>query len=295
MSILIDDSTRVLIQGITSRLGQQHCQQMMAYGTRVVGGVAPGKAGQMVCDVPVFNTVKSAVEATGATASVVLVSPPFAADAIMESADSGIKLTAAITDGIPAQDMIKVKRYMRRYRAADRMTLLGPNCSGVISPGKSLLGIMPADIYDVGHVGIISRSGTLGYEAASQMKAQGIGVSTSVGLGGDLINGSSYIDMLKLFASDDETKAIVIVGERGGPQEAEAAHFIHEHFDKPVIAYIAGTGLPRDRSMGHAGAIVSAFGDSADEKLELLRDCGVTIVDKPSAIGVTVEQILETC
>jgi succinyl-CoA synthetase alpha subunit len=295
MSILIDDSTTVLIQGITSRLGQLHCQQMLAYGTKVTGGVAPGKAGQSVCDVPVFNTVKSAVEATGATASIVLVPPPFAADAIMESADSGIKLAAAITDGIPAQDMIKVKRYMRRYRAADRMTLLGPNCAGIISPGKSLLGIMPPDIYEVGNVGIISRSGTLGYEAASQMKAQGIGVSTSVGLGSDLISGSSYVDMLKLFTNDDETKAIVMVGERGGPQETEAAHFIHQHFDKPVVAYIAGTGLPSHRSMGHAGAIMSAFGDSADEKLEILRDCGVSIVEKPSTIGNAVADVLKIC
>lgn len=292
MSILIDETTKVLIQGISGLRGQFHCQQMSSYGTLVVGGVVPGKAGETVCAVPVFDTVKSAVAATGATASIVMVPPPFAADAIMESADSGIRLSVAITDGIPAQDMIKVKRYMRRYRREDRMTLLGPNCAGVISPGQSLLGVMPTDIFDAGNVGIISRSGTLGYEAASQMQALGIGVSTSVGLGGDMINGSSFVDMLRLFANDEKTQAVLIIGEIGGPQEAEAAHYIEEQFDKPVIAYVAGTGHSRDQHMGHAGAIISAFGNSADEKLEILRECGVTIVDKPSNIGATVATVL---
>lgn len=292
MTILIDSNIPVLVQGITGRIGQYHCKQMLENQTNIVAGVTPGKAGDLVDDIPVFDTVKQAVAATGAQASIIFVPPPFAADSILEAADGGIRLAVSITDGIPAQDMIRVKRYMRRYKKSDRMQLLGPNCSGVISPGKAMLGIMPANIFNEGQVGIITRSGTLGYEAAAQMQQLNIGVSSSVGIGGDPINGSSFIDILKLFETDHDTEVVVMVGEIGGPQEAEAAHYIRDHFSKPVVAYIAGSGSPLNRSMGHAGAIISAFGDSADEKMVILRDCGVTIVEKPSDIGSTVAQIL---
>ena len=217
MSILLDSNTAVIVQGITGRIGAFHAQEMADYGTRVVGGVTPGKGGATAAGVPVFDTVKAAVAETGATASVVFVPPPFAADAIMEAADAGIRLCIAITDGIPAQDMIQVKRYMRRYRAERRMRLLGPNCAGVISPRQALVGIMPGHIYQRGPVGIVGRSGTLGYEAASQMKALGIGVSTSVGIGGDPINGSSFKDVLALFEADPETQVVMMIGEIGGP------------------------------------------------------------------------------
>lgn len=261
---------------------------MLGHHTNIVGGVTPGKSGELVNGIPVFDTVKQAIEVTGAQASIIFVPPPFAADSILEAADGGIRLAVSITDGIPAQDMIRVKRYMRRYKSEERMRLIGPNCAGIICPGKALLGIMPQHIFSAGRVGIITRSGTLGYETAAQMKEHGIGVSSSVGIGGDPINGSSFVDILKLFEHDSDTDAVVMVGEIGGPQEAEAAHFIKDHFSKPVIAYVAGAGSPPNRSMGHAGAIISAFGDSADEKMVILRDCGVTIVEKPSDIGKTV-------
>jgi succinyl-CoA synthetase alpha subunit len=292
MSVLLDRNTPVIVQGITGRIGGFHAQEMRDYGTNVVGGVTPGKGGTSVNGVPVFNTVKEAVEQTGATASIVFVPPPFAADSIMEAADAGIRLCVAITDGIPSQDMIQVKRYMRRYRAENRMTLIGPNCAGVITPGKALLGIMPGHIYQPGHIGIVGRSGTLGYEAAAQMKELGIGVSTSVGIGGDPINGSSFRDILELFEKDPETHAVVMIGEIGGPQEAEAAEFVRAHMSKPVIAYIAGLSAPKGRRMGHAGAIISAFGESANEKVEILREVGVTISPTPAEIGSTVATVL---
>ncbi len=292
MSILVDRSTPVLIQGITGKVGSFHCREMLKYGTNVVGGVTPGKAGEKVEGLPVFDTVKAAVKQTGATASVIFVPPPFAADSIMEAADSSLALAVAITDGIPAQDMIKVKRYMRRYREANRMTLLGPNCSGIISPGKSLLGIMPGEIFLQGNVGVIGRSGTLGYEAASQMMELNVGISTSVGIGGDPINGSSFLDILKLFDADEDTDVVVLVGEIGGPQEAEAAHYIRDTMRKPVVAYVAGRTAPKGRTMGHAGAIISAFGESADEKVEILRDVGAVIVPSPSEIGSTTSKVL---
>jgi succinyl-CoA synthetase alpha subunit len=293
MSILLDRSTRVVVQGITGRIGGFHTKEMLEYGTNVVAGVTPGKGGTTEQGVPVFNTVKEAAEATGATASIVFVPPPYAADSIMEAADAGLKLCVSITDGIPAQDMIKVKRYMRRYRQENRMRLVGPNCAGIISPGKALLGIMPGHIYLPGHVGIVGRSGTLGYEAASQMKELGIGVSTSVGIGGDPINGSSFRDILELFEADPETHAVMMIGEIGGPQEAEAAEYIKEHMSKPVVAYVAGLSAPKGRRMGHAGAIISAFGESASEKVEMLREVGVTIASSPSEIGTTVESVLK--
>ena len=211
----------------------------------------------------------------------------------MEAADSGIRTCVAITDGIPAQDMIKVKRYMRRYRAENRMCLIGPNCAGIISPSKALLGIMPGNIYLSGHVGIVGRSGTLGYEAAAQMKELGIGVSTSVGIGGDPINGSSFKDILELFEADPETHAVVMIGEIGGPQEAEAAEYIRDHMKKPVIAYVAGLSAPKGRKMGHAGAIISAFGESASEKVEILREVGVAIAPTPAEIGITAQRVLK--
>lgn len=294
MSILVDRETPVIVQGITGRIGSFHCGQMLEYGTHIVGGVTPGRGGEQVSGLPVFNTVQDAVESTGASASVVMVPPPFAADAIMEAADSGIRLAVAITDGIPAHDMIRVKRYMRRYRAEHRMQLLGPNCAGVISPGKALLGIMPGHIYRPGNVGLVGRSGTLGYEAAEQMNALGVGISTSVGIGGDPINGSSFLDILKLFNNDDETELVVMVGEIGGPQEAEAAEYIKSGMSKPVVVYVAGLSAPKGRAMGHAGAIISAFGESADEKVEMLRDVGAIIAPNPSAIGQTVADVLAT-
>ncbi len=288
MSILLDRSTRVIIQGFTGRIGGFHAQEMIAYGTNLVGGVTPGKGGASHLGLPVFDSVKAAVAETEATASVVFVPPPFAADAIMEAADAGIRLCIAITDGIPAHDMIRVKRYMRRYRKECRMRLFGPNCAGVISPGKAMMGIMPGHIYLEGNVGVVSRSGTLGYEAAAQMTALGIGISTSVGIGGDPINGSSFKDVLELFEADPETHAVMMIGEIGGPQEAAAAAFIQGAMRKPVIAYVAGLTAPKGRTMGHAGAIISAFGESAEEKVEILAEAGALVAPNPSELGATV-------
>src|SRR5918992_1154488 len=281
MSILIDETTRVIVQGFTGQIGTFHAKEMMEYGTHIVGGVTPGKGGTTHLGKPVFNTTKEAVDATGAPASIIFVPAPFAADSIMEAADAGIHYCVAITDGIPAQDMIRVKRYMRRYRAESRMILTGPNCAGTISPGKAMIGIMPGHIYMQGPVGIVGRSGTLGYEAASQMKALGIGISTSVGIGGDPINGSSFLDHLKLFEQDPETDAVMIIGEIGGPQEAGAALFAKENMSKPVIGYVAGLTAPKGRRMGHAGAIISAFGDTAAEKAEMMRSAGATLAKRP--------------
>ncbi len=287
MSILLDKSTRVLVQGFTGRIGSFHAEEMVAYGTNVVGGVTPGKGGTEHLGLPVFNSMKDAVRKTEATASVVFVPPPFAADSIMEAADAGIQVCVCITDGIPVQDMIRVKRYMRRYKKEKRMRLIGPNCAGVISPGEAMMGIMPGHIYQPGDVGIVGRSGTLGYEAASQMQALGIGVSTSVGIGGDPVNGSSFRDILELFQNDPKTRAVMMIGEIGGPQEAEAAAYVRDHMTKPVVAYVAGLSAPKGRKMGHAGAIISAFGESAHEKVEILMEAGVIIAPNPSELGAT--------
>lgn len=292
MSILLDRDTRVIVQGITGRMARFHTKDMIDYGTNVVGGVVPGKGGETVEGVPVFDTVKQAVEATGAEASLVFVPPPFAADSIMEAADADIRYCVCITDGIPAQDMIRVKRYMYRYPKDKRMVLTGPNCAGTISPGKALLGIMPGHIYLPGNVGIIGRSGTLGYEAAAQLKERGIGVSTSVGIGGDPINGSSFRDILERFEWDAETEVIAMIGEIGGPQEAEAAEYIRDHVSKPVVAYVAGLTAPKGRTMGHAGAIISAFGESASEKVEILSAAGVTVAENPAVIGETIARVM---
>ena len=292
MSILIDKKTKILVQGFTGKFGSFHAEEMIKYGTSVVGGVTPGKGGQTHLNLPVFNTVKEAVKNTGANASILFVPPAFAADSAMEAADAGIKTCVAITDGIPSHDMIKIKRYMRRYSKTEKMTLIGPNCAGVISPGKTMLGIMPGHIYKEGRVGIIGRSGTLGYEAAQQLKNLNIGVSTSVGIGGDPINGSSFKDILEKFEQDNETDAVLMIGEIGGPQEVAAGKFAKENMKKPVIAYIAGLTAPKGRVMGHAGAIVSAYGESAVEKVELLKECGVTISNNPSVMGETVKSAL---
>ena len=292
MSILLDENTRVIIQGITGKLARFHASEMVDYGTKVVAGVVPGRGGEKVDAIPVFNTVKEAAKETGATTSLIFVPPPFAADSIMESADAGLQFCVCITDGIPAQDMIYVKRYMMRYPREKRMILTGPNCAGTISPGKSLLGIMPGHIYKQGPVGIVSRSGTLGYEAAYQLKELGIGISTSVGIGGDPINGSSFRDILERFNEDDETKIIALIGEIGGPQEAEGAEFIGKHISKPVVAYVAGLTAPRGKTMGHAGAIISAYGETAEEKVEMLSSAGVTVAPNHAVIGETIASIL---
>ena len=292
MSILIDKQTKIIVQGFTGKIGSFHASEMIKYGSNLVGGVTPGKGGRSHLDLPVFNTVKEAVSKTGATATILFVPPEFAADSAMEAADAGIKICVAITDGIPAHDMIKIKRYMRRYAKKEKMVLIGPNCAGVISPEKSLLGIMPGHIYKKGEVGVVGRSGTLGYEAAQQMKDLSIGISTSVGIGGDSINGSSFKDVLEKFEQDDQTKVVLMIGEIGGPQEAAAGKFAKENMSKPVIAYIAGLTAPKGRVMGHAGAIVSAYGESAFEKVELLKEYGVTISKNPSVMGETVKSVL---
>jgi malate-CoA ligase subunit alpha len=292
MAILIDRNSKILVQGFTGEKGTFHSREAIEYGTKVVGGVTPGKGGTTHLGRPVFNTVKEAVEATGANASITFVAPAFCADAIMEAADAGIRVLVSITDGIPAQDMMRVKRYLRRYPKENRLLMCGPNCAGVISPGKAMLGIMPGHIYQEGRVGIVSRSGTLGYEAAAQMKALGIGISTSVGIGGDPINGSSFLDHLRLFEKDPETDAVLLIGEIGGPQEVEAAAWVKENMTKPVVGYIAGMTAPKGRRMGHAGAIISTAGESAPEKTEFLRAAGITIVPAPSEFGRTVATVL---
>ena len=293
MTIMIDENTKVLVQGFTGKIGTFHAEEMIEYGTKVVGGVTPGKGGQTHMGLPVFNTVKDAVASTGAEASIVFVPGAYAADGIMEAADGGIKTCVSITDGIPAQDMMRVKRYMYRYKKEDRMRLTGPNCAGSISPEKCLLGIMPGHIYQKGSVGVVARSGTLGYEAASQMKALGIGISTSIGIGGDPINGSSHKDILELFEADPETKAVMMIGEIGGPQEAEAAEYFKKHMTKPLVAYIAGLTAPKGRRMGHAGAIVSGVGESAAEKVQMLEEAGVIVAPNPSELGSTMERVMK--
>ena len=292
MSILIDENSRVLIQGFTGDKGTFHAREMIAYGTKVVGGVTPGKGGTTHLGLPVFNTVKDAVAATGADISITFVAPAFCADAIVEAADGGIRLVCSITDGIPAQDMMRVKRTLLKYPKERRTLMVGPNSSGIISPGKSMLGIMSSHIYTRGTVGIISRSGTLGYEAAAQLQAVGLGVSTSVGIGGDPIIGSSFRDHLRLFEKDSETQAVMIIGEIGGPQEADAALWIKEHMSKPVVGYVAGMSAPKGRRMGHAGAIIAGSGDSAAEKADFMRECGLIVAPSPAEFGTTMAKVL---
>lgn len=292
MAILLTEKNKVVIQGFTGRIGTFHAKEMMEYGTQVVGGITPGKGGRAHLNKPVFNTVKEAVEATGADTSVVFVPAAAAADSIMEAADSGIRYCVCITDGIPTLDMMRVKRFMRRYRKENKMILTGPNCAGTITPGKALLGIMPGHIYLAGNVGVVARSGTLGYEAASQLKAEGLGITTSVGIGGDPINGSSHLDIIRMFDNDPETEAVMMIGEIGGPQEAEAAEYIRT-MKKPVVAYIAGRTAPKGKRMGHAGAIVSGKGESAVEKIEILKEAGAVIAPNPSELGSTMAKAMK--
>ena len=292
MSILINEKTRIIVQGFTGKIGTFHAEDMIKYGSNVVGGVTPGKGVQKHLGLPVFNTVKEAVHQAGAEASIIFVPPAFAADSIMEAADAGIKYCVAITDGIPTQDMMTVKNYLRRFPKEKRMLLTGPNCAGTISPGRSMLGIMPGHIYIQGNVGIIGRSGTLGYEAADQLRMLGIGISTSVGIGGDPITGSSFRDILEFFESDSETKVVLMIGEIGGPQEVDAGVFAKDNLSKPLISYIAGLTAPEGKRMGHAGAIISSAGEGAAEKVALLRELGVTISATPSDMGKTVAEVL---
>jgi malate-CoA ligase subunit alpha len=292
MAIFIDKKTRIVVQGFTGKIGSFHAQDMINYGSQVVGGITPGKGGQIHLGLPVFNTVKEAVQQTGAEASIIFVPPAFAADSIMEAADAGIKYCVAITDGIPTQDMMTVKNFLRRFPKEERMILTGPNCAGTISPGRAMLGIMPGHIYMQGNVGIVGRSGTLGYEAADQMKRLGIGISSSVGIGGDPINGSSHRDVLEKFEQDPETKVVLMIGEIGGPQEVEAGHYAKEYMTKPVVAYIAGLTAPEGRRMGHAGAIISSAGEGAAEKVAMLKELGVIICPTPAAMGATVAAVL---
>ena len=288
MSILVDEKTRLLVQGITGREGQFHTGQAIQYGTNVVAGVTPGKGGQSVLDVPVFDTVKKAADKTQANASVIFVPPAFAADAILEAADAGIALIVCISEGIPTIDMVEVYHYLE----GSDSRLVGPNCPGVISPGKAKIGIMPGHIHKKGNVGIISRSGTLTYEAVSQLTALGIGQSTCVGVGGDPIIGTRYIDVLKMFQKDRTTKAIVMIGEIGGTAEEEAAYFIKKNISKPVIGFIAGQTAPPGRRMGHAGAIISGGQGTAEEKMKIMKKCGIKVCKSPADIGKTVAKYL---
>ncbi len=289
MSILIDENTRVVVQGITGSEGSFHTEQMLKYGTKIVAGVTPGKGGMKVFDsIPVYNTVEEAVRKEGANASIIFVPAPFAADAIMEAVDAGVDLVVAITEGIPTMDMIKVKAFMK----GKKTRLIGPNCPGVISPGKSKLGIMPGHIHTPGPVGIVSRSGTLTYEAVYQLTRLGIGQSTAVGIGGDPIVGSTFVDILKLFNEDPQTEAVVLIGEIGGSAEEEAAEYIKKEFKKPVVSFIAGQTAPPGRRMGHAGAIIAGGKGTAAEKMAALEAAGVKVVRSPAEIGVTVKEVL---
>jgi succinyl-CoA synthetase alpha subunit len=287
MSILADKRTRLLVQGLTGNEGTFHAKQAVAYGTQVVAGVTPGKGGQTHEGIPVFDTVASAVSSTGANASVIFVPPPFAADAILEAVDAGVELVVCITEGIPTLDMVRVKAAL-----AGRSTrLIGPNCPGVISPGRCKIGIMPGAIHLEGKVGVISRSGTLTYEAVGQLTRRGLGQSTCVGIGGDPIIGTNFIDLLGLFQADPGTEAIVMIGEIGGTAEEEAAAFIKAHVTKPVVAFIAGQTAPPGRRMGHAGAIISGGKGTAAEKVAAMRAAGIHVVDSPARLGETVQSV----
>ncbi|MEW5806608.1 MAG: succinate--CoA ligase subunit alpha [Acidobacteriota bacterium] len=288
MSILVDEKTRLLVQGITGNEGTFHTRQAIKYGTRVVAGVTPGKGGQEVDDIPIFDTVEEAVRTTGANASVIFVPPAFSADAIMEAADAGISLVVCITEGIPTLDMIKVMTFLKKRSTR----LIGPNCPGIISPGKCKIGIMPGHIHTAGNIGVISRSGTLTYEAVDQLTRRGIGQSTCIGIGGDPIIGSTFIDLLALFEKDNDTKAVVLIGEIGGTAEEEAAEYIKRNFSKPVVAFIAGRTAPPGRRMGHAGAIISGGRGTAKEKTEALTAAGIIVVESPASIGDAVASIL---
>ena len=288
MSVLVDENTRLFVQAITGAEGSFHTKQMIDYGTQVVGGATPGKGGQEFEGVPVFNTVAEGVAATSANASVIFVPPPFAADAIMEAADAGLELIVCITEGIPEADMVKAYQYVQ----ARSSRLIGPNCPGIISPGKCKIGIMPGFIHQPGRIGIISRSGTLTYETVGQLSERGLGQSTAIGIGGDPIIGTRFVDALALFKDDAETDAVVMIGEIGGSAEEEAAAYVKEHYDKPVVGFIAGRTAPPGRRMGHAGAIISGGKGTADDKMAALRDAGIHVCESPAEIGETVERAL---
>jgi len=288
LSVLVDKSTRLVVQGITGKEGTFHTKQMVEYGTNVVGGVTPGKGGTTHENIPVFNTVADAVKEAGANASVIYVPPPFAADAIMEAADAGIPVVVCITEGIPTLDMVKVKEYL-----SDKATrLIGPNCPGIISPGRCKIGIMPGHIHKEGSIGVVSRSGTLTYEAVGQLTALGLGQSSAIGIGGDPIVGTTHVDALRLFQADDETEGIVMIGEIGGSAEEEAAAFAKENVTKPVVAFIAGQTAPPGRRMGHAGAIIAGGKGTAAEKMKALEEAGIRVVRSPADIGREMKAML---
>jgi succinyl-CoA synthetase alpha subunit len=289
MSILVDKDSIVIVQGITGHEGSFHAGQMIEYGTNVAGGVTPGKGGMMHLERPVFNTVADAVKATGANVSVIFVPPPLAADAILEAADAGIKLIVCITEGIPVKDMISVKEYLRCHN----VRMIGPNCPGIITPPSTKIGIMPGFIHQPGCIGIVSRSGTLSYEAVDQITKVGLGQTTMIGVGGDPIPGTTIVEAVQLFMEDPETKGIIMIGEIGGNMETDAGYWIQQHGTKPVVSFIAGATAPKGRTMGHAGAIVGGKSDTAEAKKEILRQCGVIVVDSPADLGVAMVEALK--
>ncbi len=289
MSVLVNKNSKIIVQGFTGSEGTFHASQMIEYGTNVVGGVTPGKGGQKHLDKPVFNTVEDAVKATGADVSIIFVPPAFAADAIIEAADAGIKVIVCITEGIPVKDMIPVKEYLKSTNAR----LIGPNCPGVITPDGAKVGIMPGFIFKSGKIGIVSKSGTLTYEAADQVVKAGLGISTAIGIGGDPIIGTTTQEAIELFMNDPETEGIVMIGEIGGNLEANAAKWIKANGNKPVVGFIAGETAPAGRTMGHAGAIVGGEEDTAQAKKKIMRDCGITVVDSPADIGQTMAELMK--
>ncbi|WP_078380910.1 succinate--CoA ligase subunit alpha [Sutcliffiella halmapala] len=289
MSVFINKDTKVIVQGITGSTALFHTKQMLEYGTKIVGGVTPGKGGTEVEGVPVFNTVDEAVKATGANASVIYVPAPFAADAIMEAVDAELDLAICITEHIPVLDMVKVKRYMD----GKKTRLVGPNCPGVITPDECKIGIMPGYIHTKGHVGVVSRSGTLTYEAVHQLSQEGIGQSTAVGIGGDPVNGTDFIDVLKAFNEDEDTYAVIMIGEIGGTAEEEAALWVKENMTKPVVGFIGGRTAPPGKRMGHAGAIISGGKGTADEKIRVMNECGIEVADTPSVMGETLIKVIK--
>jgi succinyl-CoA synthetase alpha subunit len=292
VSVLVDKNTRVLVQGITGSAGSFHAEQMLAYGTKVVAGVTPGRGGTTFQrQVPIFQTVAAAVRETGADAAAIFVPPPYAADAIMEAADSGVKLVVAITEGIPILDMVKVKRFLAVHTG---VRLLGPNCPGVITPGQCKIGIMPGHIHQPGRVGVVSRSGTLTYEAVKQLTALGLGQSTAVGIGGDPVHGTDFLDVLAAFEADPETDAIIMIGEIGGAEEEKGAAWIREHGTKPVVGFIAGRTAPPGKRMGHAGAVISGGSGTAEAKLDAMRQAGVVVVEGPHLLGRAMNDLLES-
>ena len=289
MSVLVNKNSRIIVQGFTGKEGSFHAEQMISYGTPVVGGVTPGKGGQMHLNLPVFNTVQNAVDSTQADTSIIFVPPAFAADAIMEAADAGISVIICLTEGVPVQDMVKVKEYLKNYPC----TLIGPNCPGVITPGEAKVGIMPGFIHRKGRVGIISRSGTLTYEAVDQITQAGLGQSTCIGIGGDPIPGTTTLQAIQMLMADYETDGIVMIGEIGGSMETDAAIWIRDYGTKPVVGFIAGKTAPKGRKMGHAGAIIGGAEDTAEAKIKIMMECGIHVVESPSQIGIKMKEVLQ--